>query len=114
MTIGALEQRKLLARVWEALNRRLRRDDIQPICILILAIYSITLGISFATQEKGLTLFGSQLGADFEEFYVAGVIFNSHTPSRIYDRDLQQKLYHDLFPETPVDTELPYVHAPFF
>lgn len=114
MTIVAVVQRKLLARGWEAIDRRLCRADIQPICLLILVIYSIMLGISFATQEKGSTAFGPQLGADFQQFYVAGVIFNSQTPDRIYDRDLQRRLYHELFPGTPPDTELPYVHAPFF
>lgn len=107
-------QQGLLIQVWSAINRRLNRADIQPICLLILTFYSIMLGISFATQEKGRTAFGPQLGADFQQFYVAGVIFNSQTPDRIYDRDLQRRLYHELFPDTAPDTELPYVHAPFF
>lgn len=114
MTIAAVIRRKFLSPGWEAINRRLRRADIQPICLLILAIYSIMLILSFVTQEKGRTAFGPQLGADFQQFYVAGVIFNSQGPGRIYDRDLQRRLYHGLFPDTAPDTELPYVHAPFF
>lgn len=107
MTIAAVIRRKFLSPGWEAINRRLRRADIQPICLLILAIYSIMLILSFVTQEKGRTAFGPQLGADFQQFYVAGVIFNSQGPGRIYDRDLQRRLYHELFPDTAPDTELP-------
>jgi hypothetical protein len=114
MSLIASFQQGLLIQLWSAINRRLNRADIQPICLLILAFYSIMLSISFATQEKGRTAFGPQLGADFQQFYVAGVIFNSQTPDQIYDRDLQRRLYHELFPDTAPDTELPYVHAPFF
>ena len=104
----------VLIRGWSTINHRLNHSDIRSICLLILVIYSIMLGVSFATQSKGRTVFGSQLGADFEQFYIAGIIFNTQTPDRIYDRDLQRSLYHELFPDTPPDTELPYVHAPFF
>src|SRR5574341_616651 len=104
----------VLIRGWSTINRRLNHSDIRSICLLILVIYSTMLGVSFATQSKGSTVFGSQLGADFGQFYIAGIIFNTQTPDRIYDRNLQRSLYHELFPDTPPDTELPYVHAPFF
>ncbi|MGH9853500.1 MAG: glycosyltransferase family 87 protein, partial [Blastocatellia bacterium] len=77
-------------------------------------VYSIALGASFATQASGRTVFGPQLGADFGAYYIAGKIFNSVSPGRIYDRDLQRKFYHELFPSAPPGEELPYVNAPFF
>jgi hypothetical protein len=107
-------QERLLIRGWRAIDRRLNRADIQSICLLVLVVYSIILSISFATQTNGRTVFGPQLGADFGLFYIAGTIFNTQTPDRIYDRNLQRELYRKHFPEEPPGTELPYVNAPFF
>jgi hypothetical protein len=99
---------------WRAIDRRLNRSDIQSICLLVLVVYSIILSLSFATQTNGRTVFGPQLGADFGLFYIAGTIFNTQPPDRIYDRNLQRQLYRKHFPEEPPGTELPYVNAPFF
>src|SRR5262245_4997147 len=113
-TLITLLRHSPLMHVWVAINRRLNRSDIRSICLLILVIYSITLCVSFATHASGRTVFGPQLGADFGAFYIAGKIFNSVSPSRIYDRDLQRKLYPELYPSAPLGEELPYVNAPFF
>jgi hypothetical protein len=103
-----------LIRVWASVNRRLNRSDIRSVCLLVLVIYSIALAASFATQASGRTIFGPQLGADFGAYYIAGKIFNSVSPGRIYDRDLQRQFYYEIFPSAPPGEELPYVNAPFF
>jgi hypothetical protein len=104
----------LLSRVLEAINRRLNRFDIRSICLLILAAYSVIAAISFATQISNRTIFGPQLGTDFAAFYIAGEIYSSVSPDRIYDRDLQRKFYHQHFPSALRGEELPYVNSPFF
>jgi hypothetical protein len=107
-------QQGVFIRGWRAIDRRLNRADIQSICLLVLVVYSIMLSVSFATQTNGRTVFGPQLGADFGAFYIAGTIFNTQPPDKIYDRNLQRRLYRKIFPEEPPGTELPYVNAPFF
>jgi hypothetical protein len=96
------------------IERRLNRQYVQHICLIILVVISLTLGISFATQKSGRTSFGPFLGADFAAFYDAGSIFNSYPAERIYDRGLHREFYQRLFPSAPADSELPYVNAPFF
>jgi Glycosyltransferase family 87 len=70
--------------------------------------------MSFATSVRGRTIFGPYLGADFGAFYIAGKIFNTHSPSQIYDAGLHHQLYQEQFPDAPPDSQLPYVNAPFF
>jgi hypothetical protein len=114
MTRAASLEHGLSGRWWNAIDRRLNRSDLQAICKLILVTYLLALGVSFATQVTGRTAFGSQLGADFGAFYIAGTIFNTVSPDRIHDRELQRQLYREFFPDAPADEELPYVNAPFF
>jgi hypothetical protein len=97
-----------------ALNRRLNRPYIQFVCTLVLASYLVVFALTFATSKGGRTFFGPFLGADFGAFYVAGKIFNTQPPDRIYDRALHHQLYDAEFPEADPDTQSPYVNAPFF
>lgn len=96
------------------IERRLSRPYIQFICILVLAVYLVVVVASFATSAKGRTIFGPYLGADFAAFYIAGKIFNTHSPDQIYDAGLHHQLYQEQFPDAPPDSHLPYVNAPFF
>lgn len=105
---------KLVIRVGNLIERRLNRPYIQFICLLVLAIYLVVLAVSFATNVRGRTVFGPYLGADFGAFYIAGRIFNTHPPDRVYDAGLHHDLYHEQFPDAPPDSHLPYVNAPFF
>jgi hypothetical protein len=102
------------AGIWRAIDRKLNRADIQSICRLVLVLYLLSLVASFVTQVSGRTTFGSQLGADYGAFYVAGTIYNTIGPEKIYDRALQREVYHRLFPTAPANEELPYVNSPFF
>lgn len=96
------------------IERRLNRPYVQFICLLVLAVYLVALLVSFATSVRGRTVFGPYLGADFGAFYIAGKIFNTQSPDRIYDAELHQQLYLKEFPDAPPDNHLPYVNAPFF
>ena len=80
----------------------------------MLAVYLAVFAISFASNVNGRTIFGPSLGADFGAFYVAGKIFNTQPPDRIYDGALHHQLYQEQFPDTPPEAQLPYVNAPFF
>lgn len=95
-------------------ERRLTQSYIQFVCLLVLAVYLIVFIVSFATAVRGRTVFGPNLGADFGAFYVAGTIFNTHSPAKIYDAGLQEQFYRKQFPDAPTDSHLPYVNAPFF
>ncbi len=70
--------------------------------------------LSFATVERGKTIFGSNLGADFAEYYVAGTILNEHDAEGLYDFSLQDRLYHEVVPAAGAKESLPFVYAPFF
>jgi glycosyl transferase family 87 len=105
---------KVVAWVRNLIERRLNRPYIQFICLLVLAVYLVAFVVSFATSAAGRTVFGPYLGADFGAFYIAGRIFNTHSPDRIYDAQLHDQLYQEQFPGAPPDSHLPYANAPFF
>ena len=58
--------------------------------------------------------FWSGARADFAGFYSAGRILTSYSPPRVYDLELQDRVYHEVLPELPIDTKLPFVYPPFF
>ena len=105
---------KVLVWVRSLIERRLNRPYIQFICLLVLAFYLVAFVVSFATSAGGRTVFGPYVGADFGAFYIAGKIFNTRSPDRIYDVALHHQLLHEQFPDAPPDSQLPYVNAPFF
>jgi hypothetical protein len=107
---------RVLTRGAEWINRRLKQDDVRGLCTLVLVIYLALLGVSFVTavRNQGQTAFGTILGADFPAFYVAGKIVNEYGTARLYDRALQARLYHELFPTEEPSALLPYLNAPFF
>lgn len=105
---------KVIVWVRSLIERRLNRPYIQFICLLVLAVCLVMLVASFATSVRGRTIFGPYLGADFAAFYIAGKIFNTHSPGRIYDAGLHHQLYQKQFPDDQLDSQLPYVNAPFF
>jgi Glycosyltransferase family 87 len=113
-----LEEKIILDKVivWarSLIERRLNRPYIQFICLSVLVVYLVLLLVSFATSVRGRTIFGPYLGADFGAFYIAGKIFNTDSPGRIYDAALHHQLYQEQFPDAPPDSQLPYVNAPFF
>lgn len=69
--------------------------------------------VSWYTSGRGASAVGIPWGADFAGFYVAAQILDQGDPSRLYDRELHGKLYHELLPDLPKDEIIPYVHPPF-
>ena len=104
----------LVERSRQFIDRRLTRSYIQTICILFLLAFLTALIVSFLGGKRGRTVFGPFLGADFGSLYVAGKIYDTHSPDRIYDAGLHQQLYREAFPDAPPDSQLPYANAPFF
>jgi len=96
------------------IERRLNQAYIRTIAIVVLAIFTIVLTVSFATAKRGKTVFGPFLGADFGAFYVAGQIYNNYGPASIYDAELHRRVYKEDFPDAPADEQLLYANAPFF
>lgn len=105
---------RIRQRLHEALEARLNGPYIRTICCLVLGAFLIMQSIAIETSDGGPTVFGPYPGADFAVFYVAGSIFDSYPPDRIYDMALHTRLYHGLFPLQPPQGQLPYANAPFF
>ena len=96
------------------LARYLEPQVIRFVTITVLVIGSINLIIACLTIDGGRNAFGSDAGADYSCFYVAGSLLNSHPADHLYDFDLQSELYHSLLPGIPKEQEIPFVNPPFF
>jgi len=68
----------------------------------------------FVTSDRGTTVFGPPLGADFAGFYNAGRILNLRgaEAERLYDWDFQNTRYHELLPTLDPGIVNPFVHPP--
>jgi hypothetical protein len=53
------------------------------------------------------------LGLDFPAFYDAGRIVNEYPRGRLYDKDLQQRLYLEAAPTAPPGKNLFFAYTPF-
>src|SRR5688500_5782998 len=88
---------------WLTPLRRAVDDRLQPplrrlAAGAVLAVGLVLLTVSFVTSDRGRTLFGPPLGADFAGFYAAAQILERGEPARLYDRALHDELYHALLP----------------
>lgn len=106
----------VLVRNEERINRLLNGERVRGWCGIVLVMYLALIAVSFATavRNQGQTVFGTTLGADFPAFYVAGKIINEYGAAELYNRELQGRLYHELFPHAEPDALLPYLNAPYF
>lgn len=98
---------------WNYINRFLQTGPIRFYSVTILGCVLALLVVSFATARDGRTIFGSNLGADFAQFYVAGKIVNEYSAASLYDRVLEQRLYRGLVPDEPESSSLPYFYPPY-
>lgn len=53
-------------------------------------------------------------GTDFPAFYIAGRILNEYPNDRLYDRELQRRLYEEVAPTAAMRTTLFFAYTPFF
>lgn len=82
------------------------------VAIAFIVIAGLMLIFSFSSVRNRKTVFGPARG-DFGSFYIAGKILNSPQAEKLYDLSLQDRLYHELIPESPDDQSLPFPYAPF-
>jgi hypothetical protein len=95
-------------------TRFLQTGPIRFYSVTILSCVLILLVVAFATAHDGRTVLGSNLGADFAQFYVVGKVFNDYSAASLYDRELERSLYHSLMPEETASSSLPYFYPPYF
>jgi len=95
------------------LDSRLQPSFIAPAASAITALALIMAVVLFATSTQGKTALGIPLGADFAGFYVAAQILEQGQTPQLYDRDLHQRMYHELLPHEHANVAIPYVHPPF-
>jgi hypothetical protein len=100
------------SRFREFAGRFARPDRIRVACGTVLVMHLVLLGVMFATARGGRTIFGPGLGADYAQFHVAATILNSYPPSRLYDLELQDRVYHELLPRMPPEESLPFAQGP--
>jgi hypothetical protein len=101
------------ARIREFAGRFARHDRIRFACGTVLVMHLVLLAVMFATTRGGRTILGPGLGADFAGFYTAGTILNTYPADRLYDLELQDRLYHRLLPAIPPGESLPFPQSPF-
>jgi hypothetical protein len=94
-----------------SLLRLLERRRVLFVSAAVLVMSLALLAVSFATAERGQTVFGPPLGADYAGFYAAAMLLNTTPPDRLYDFTLQDAIYHEVLPDDP--GHLPYLHPPF-
>ncbi len=91
----------------------LDRARLRFVGVAVLAIGLMTLVVSFGTSDRGRTVFGPPLGADFAGFYAAGAILNSPHPDRLYDLDYHNQTYHEILPNLDASERLAFRYPPF-
>lgn len=97
----------------KAVDARLQPPYLRLVSIALLIVGVVILSVSFATSDRGRTLFGPPLGNDFAGFLVAAQILERGETSKLYDRELHDQLYHELLPNLAEGDSIPYVHPPF-
>lgn len=91
-------------------DRLLARRRVGFVALLVLATGIVTLLIAFLFQKDGRTPFGTTLGGDFPQFYIAGKILNSPARARLYDFQLQANIFKQILPKEKGG--LPFAYPP--
>jgi hypothetical protein len=94
-------------------DRWLRPEIVRFVAGVSLAIAGLLAILMFATNNQGRTAFGTSLGNDYAEFYVAGQILNDGPSRNLYDLDDQDDRLHRVLPKLSKDDHLPFVYPPF-
>ncbi len=90
------------------MNNWIKRGRVRFICAVVLAVTLVLLAVSFGTGKGGITVFGTELGADYAAFYVAGKILNEYPATQLYDLDLQHRVSQQVLPGRPAERWLPF------
>ena len=110
----ATTARRTPSRIERFIGDRLTRRRLRFTAATTIVVGSLLLLISFATTVENRTRRGLGLGSDYLAFYNAGTILNDYGPQRLYDLELQSRVYHRNLPGEPPEAMLPYANAPFF
>ncbi len=113
MTPDSSQFNRLTQALRKAIDARLQPPYLRLVSVALLVVGAVMLSVSFATSDRGRTLFGPPLGNDFAGFYVAAQILERGQSSQLYDRALHDELYHELLPNLAEGDSIPYVHPPF-
>ena len=96
-----------------AIDARIQPPYLRLVSAALLVVGVVLLAMSFATSDRGRTVFGTPLGNDFAGFFVAAQILERGQSSQLYNRELHDELYHELLPNLAQGDSIPYVHPPF-
>src|SRR3954447_23356218 len=112
--------RAFSGRACRSLGDRVEPGRIRFACGAMLAINLVLLAVTLATSGSGRTALSrvqgtdnAALGGDYAAFHNAGSLLNRYPPRRLYDLDLQARLFHELFPKITTDRTLYFTHPPF-
>ena len=103
---------RAVGRAVQALVPSLERREATVGAIMMIVASLVLAVLAFLRGQAGHALLGVSFGADFANFYVAGKMLNEYPAERLYDIDLQARLYHDLAPDAPLDRTLVFPYAP--
>jgi len=77
---------------------------------LLIALFSVGLGVKvFVDLRAGRCGLGTP---DYAGFYAAATILNDYPASRLYDRELQDRILHSRVPTIRPDRHFPFAHTP--
>lgn len=89
------------------------KKEIGTICVMVLFLSVVLVGAVFLlVPEERRPAALSTVGGDFPQFYVAGRILNSGSAERLYDLQLQERLFLDIRPKA-LKLTLPFIYPPF-
>jgi alpha-1,2-mannosyltransferase len=91
-------------------GRLFARRRVGFVALMVFAVGMATLSIAFLFQKDGRTPFGTTLGGDFPQFYIAGKILNSPDRARLYDFALQANIFKKILPREKGG--LPFAYPP--
>jgi hypothetical protein len=97
----------------KAVDARLQPAYLWLVSVVVLVIGGVLLCLSFATSDRGRTMFGTPFANDFAGFFVAAQILDRGLTTQLYDRELHDQFYHELHPYLDPSDSIPYVHPPF-
>ena len=113
MTSDSSRFSRLTQALRKAIDARLQQPYLRLVSVALLVVGGVMLSVSFATSDRGRTLFGPPLGNDFAGFFVAAQILERGQTSQSYDPALHDELYHELLPKLDHGDSIPHVHPPF-
>lgn len=96
------------------LGRYMKRKFLRAASMAMITVHAAIIAAMFAFSPRVPAKSGPMLGADFAGFYSAGKLLDRYPPARLYDLNLQDEVFHDVFPSEGRSERLTFLHAPWF